>query len=100
METNFRISAIDQDFQNLFEMNEQELKDIGAKRMIADEKPGYPCRVSLEDANIGEEVILFPYEHHKVATPYKSSGPIFVRKNIRKVELKINEVPSLVGIKS
>ena len=96
MRTDFRISAIEQDFQDLFDMNEKELTSIGAKRMIADEKPGFPCRVSLEDANIGEEVILFPFEHHKVRTPYKSSGPIFVRKNVKKADLKINEIPLML----
>ena len=97
MDINFRISAIGQDFQNLFDMNELELEEIGAKRMIVDEKPGFTCRVSLEDANIGEEVILFYYEHHKVKSPYKASGPIFIRKNTIKADLAVNEIPSLLN---
>ena len=64
--------------------------------MIVDEKPSYPCRVSLEDADIGEEVILIPYEHHSVTSPYKARGPIFIRKNAKNSNLAINEIPSIL----
>ena len=97
MDTNFKIVAIGEDFEHLFDMTEIELKKISATRMIVTSKPGFPCRISLEDAEINEEVILFPYEHHKVATPYKSSGPIFVRKNAKKAKLKINEIPLMLN---
>ena len=96
METNFKITAIEENFGHLFNMTENELNRIGAKRIIADSKPGFPCRVSLEDANVDEEVILFPYEHHKVKTPYKSSGPIFIRQYAKKAVLKINEIPLML----
>ena len=58
--------------------------------------PGFPCRVSLEDAEIGEEVILFSYEHHAVDSPYRSKGPIFIRKKAQTANLKINEIPSIL----
>ena len=64
--------------------------------MIVNEKPGFPCRVSLEDANIGEEVILFPFKHHNVNSPYQSSGAIFIRKNARAAQLEINEIPTML----
>ncbi len=96
MDTNFKITAIEENFEHLFDMTEDELYEIGAKRMTVDSKPGFPCRVSLEDANVNEEVILFPYQHHKVKTPYKSSGPIFVRQHAIKAALKINEIPLML----
>ena len=65
--------------------------------MIVDEKPGYPCRVSLEDAKIGEEVILLPYEFHKTNSPYQSRGPIFVRKGIVTKQLENNEIPVMLN---
>ncbi len=97
MDTNFKIVTIEEDFDHLFNMTEKELKKISASRMIVTSKPGFPCRVSLEDAEINEDVILFPYEHHKVTTPYKSSGPIFVRKNAKKAKLKINEISLMLN---
>lgn len=96
MGTNFKITAIEENFEHLFDMTENELYEIGAKRMIVDLKPGFPCRVSLEDANVNEEVMLFHYQHHKVTTPYKSTGPIFVRQHAIKAELKVNEIPLML----
>lgn len=97
MDTNFKIIAIEAKFEHLFAMTEIELHEIGAERMTVDSKPGFPCRVSLEDANVTEEVILLHYEHHKVKTPYKSSGPIFVRQYAKKAELKLNEIPLMLN---
>lgn len=39
----------------------------------------YPCRVSLEDAAQGEEVLLTHYTNHAVDTPYRNAFAIYVR---------------------
>ena len=55
----FQIHALPAEhFQPLFRMSEQELASVRATRMVVDTKPGYPCRVSLADAEVGETVIL------------------------------------------
>lgn len=64
--------------------------------MIADSTPGYPCRVSLEDAGIGEEVILTAYEHHATDTPYRSIGPIYVRTTATQAMPAVNEIPRML----
>ena len=97
MKTNFKIKSIQKDYSHLFEMTTSELHKIGAKHIIADTKSGYPCRVSLEDAEIDENLILFHYQHHNTASPYKSSGPIFIRKHAKKAELKVNEIPAMLN---
>jgi hypothetical protein len=61
--------------------------------MIVDEKPGFPCRVSLVDAEVGETVLLLPFTHHDVASPYRASGPIFVRKGVRTATPGAGEIP-------
>ena len=61
--------------------------------MVADEVPGYPCRVSLEDAEVGERLILLAFEHHAVKTPYRGVGPIYVREGAARAEPAVNEVP-------
>jgi len=95
---NFKIIALNnQEFEPFFELSDVELEKQGIKRMIVDEKPGYPCRVSLEDAEIGEEVILLPYEFHKTNSPYQSRGPIFVRKGIVTKQLENNEIPVMLN---
>lgn len=77
----FRIEGLSPDaFEPLFSLDDEALAARGARRRIADHKPGFPCRVSLEDAEPGEEVLLLPWEHHATPSPYRASGPIYVRK--------------------
>jgi Protein of unknown function (DUF1203) len=94
MKNNFQLVALDAtQFTPLFEKKDKDLEALGAHRMIVTEKPGTPCRVSLADAEIGEEVLLMPYIHHATHSPYQSSGPIFVRKNVATATANVNEIP-------
>ena len=70
-------------FESLFRMSDAELSAVGARRMIADEKPGFPCRLSLADAEPGEPVLLLSFAHQNANSPYSASGPIFVREVAR-----------------
>ena len=93
----FQISALRRtDFDELFSMDEDALAARGAKRYIADTKPGYPCRVSLQDAEPGERVILVPFCHQPAPTPYRASGPIFVRESSATASLAPDTVPPLL----
>jgi hypothetical protein len=67
-------------FQALFDLSDDELAKRRAKRFVADSKPGYPCRVSLEDAELGEEVILTNFVHLPSESPFHSTHAIYVRK--------------------
>jgi hypothetical protein len=96
MTMNFIIKSLeDIEFSSLFNLDDLALEKIGATRMIVDEYPGFPCRVSLKDAKIGEEVILLSYQHHKTNSPYQANGPIFVRKTGKTASLKANEIPTM-----
>jgi len=93
----FQISGLDREqFQEFFELDDGALAARGARRYVADRTPGFPCRVSLADANPGERVVLLPFEHQAAPTPYRASGPIFVREAARNVVLAANEVPGLL----
>ncbi len=93
----FRISALPlEPFAPLFALDESALARIGACRRVADAKPGYPCRVSLADAEPGENVILLNYTHHDVASPYRASGPIYVRERACPAVPAAGEVPDAV----
>lgn len=61
--------------------------------MIVDECPGFPCRISLEDAAVGESVLLLNYEHQPAASPYQSRHAIFVREGALQAKLQPDEVP-------
>jgi hypothetical protein len=53
--------------------------------------------VSLEDAKVGEELLLLPYEHHATPSPYRGIGPIFVRRGAQQRRLPVGEIPSYVS---
>ena len=67
-------------FRDLFGLNEEELARRGAKRLEVDRKSSFPCRISLEDAEPGEAVLLVNYEHQPADTPYRSRHAVFVRE--------------------
>ena|ERR1700674_3987942 len=92
----FQITALShQRFAKLFKMSDGELAENLAARSIATRKPGFPCRVSLADAEVGDEVILVNYEHQERASPYRASHAIFVRKGVEQAHPAMNEVPEL-----
>lgn len=97
MSSSFQLVGIDHEpFQSLFDLSDAELAERCAKKCIADESPGYPCRISLEDARLGEELLLLPHVHHPAVSPYRASGPIFVRRGVQKRRLPVGEMPSYV----
>jgi Protein of unknown function (DUF1203) len=76
----FRIMGLPTEpFAALFAMTDPELAAHGAVRRIAAAKPGFPCRISLTDAEPGQEVVLVHFEHHAVASPYRASHAVYVR---------------------
>lgn len=94
----WRLTGLDPaSFEPLFSLPDDELLRLGARRRIASEAPGFPCRVSLEDAPLGAELLLLPYEHHPADSPYRASGPIFVRRGAVRRELPPGEVPPYVA---
>ena len=66
-------------FTHLFNQTSEILAAYGAVRKTADAAPGYPCRISLEDAALGEQVILLNHESHTARTPYRSAYAIYIR---------------------
>jgi hypothetical protein len=93
----FQISALPKSqFQHLFELPSAELAPLRAVRIVADKKPGFPCRVSLADAEPGEEVILVHHEHQTADTPYRASHAVFVRQSANEAKLNVDETPEML----
>jgi hypothetical protein len=91
---NFRITGLPiEDFAPLLRMADEALRRAGVTRRIADAPNAYPCRISLEDAVPGEEVLLLTYAHQPATGAYASSGPIFVRRNATATRIALNRVP-------
>ena len=97
IKANFRITGLPlTQFEPLFSLDDIELVQKGARRLIVDAKPGFPCRVGLRDADIEERVILLPFLHHNVDSPYRASGPIFVQEKAKEADLAPGQVPEVV----
>ena len=75
----FRIKGLDpQPFAPFCAMDAGELASHRAIRKVADRSPGFPCRVTLSDADPGRAVLLMNYEHLPVDSPYRASHAIYV----------------------
>jgi len=90
----FRLLALPVErFERYFSMTEGELAKQRVRRMTVDACPGFPCRVSLQDAEPDETILALSFVHHDVETPYRASGPIFVREGAGSVAPEPNTVP-------
>ena len=93
----FRLLGLDPaPFQPLFGLPEDELAQRGVVRMSIDEPHAAPCRVTLEDAEPGETVLLLNHEHQPKRTPFTSRGPIFVREGASLAYDQVGELPAAI----
>ena len=80
-------------FADLQRATGDELRRRGVERHIVDEPNSAPCRISLQDAEVGEEVLLFTFRHQAAASPYAASGPIFIRRSATQAFDAISAIP-------
>lgn len=93
----FQIHALSPDpFSALFSQSDEALAAQNIHRMTVKTYPGSPCRVSLEDAQPGETVLLLNFTHQNVASPYKASHAIYVREGARQADLPEEHVPEVL----
>src|ERR1700733_9967790 len=93
----FRITGLSNEpFKSLFGLTDNELAARGAKRYVADAKPGFPDRIELRDAEPGESVILVNHVHQPADTPYHASHAIFVLEGAAETYDRIDEVPEVL----
>jgi hypothetical protein len=82
-----------QSFSSLIGADDMTLGDAGAIRVTATADAGFPCRISLQDANAGETLILLHHTSHDVATPYRSSYAIYIRENATQAAHYVDALP-------
>ena len=80
-------------FAPLFGLGEAELRARGIARVTADARPGYPCRITLEDAEPGETLLLLNWRHLDADSPYRADGPVFVRESALATARVRNAIP-------
>ena len=90
----FRITGLAAEpFQHLFGLSDADLAVHGARRYIADAKPGFPDRIEVRDAERGESVLLVNHVHQDADTPYRASHAVFVREGATISYDRIDEIP-------
>jgi hypothetical protein len=94
----YRIRGLDPaPFQPLFALPDDDLAKRGVMRMKVTAKPSFPCRVTLEDREIGEQVLLLNHVSHDVANPYRASHAIFVTEGADEAAEFVDEVPPVLS---
>ncbi len=94
----FQIHSLDnKQFAHYFTMSETELVNANAILEAVTENPGFPCRVSLADVEVGETILLVNYSHLPEASPYQASHAIYVGKNSAAAHIKPNTVPDVIS---
>jgi hypothetical protein len=86
-----------QTFQPWWELSDQALAQRGAERLAVREPGVTPCRISLEDAQVDEQVLLLPFAHQSADSPYRASGPIFVRRAATRPFHAVDALPAMLG---
>jgi hypothetical protein len=93
----FRITGLSPEpFRRLFGLPDDELARHGVKRYVADKAPGFPCRVEMRDAALGETMLLLNHVCQPADTPYRASHAIFVREGAADAYDQVDEVPAVM----
>ena len=79
-------------FAHLFDLDDAELGAEGMSRITVD-NPNFPCRISLRDADMGDEVILLNHVSHDGANPYRASHAIFVSRSAQEAAEYVDAIP-------
>ncbi len=96
----FRIRGLDPaPFRPLFGLADDELAARGVTRCVADARPGYPDRITLRDAEVGETLLLLNYEHQPARTAYRARHAIFVREGAEDAYSAVGEIPEVLAIR-
>src|SRR3954469_9986337 len=90
----YRIEGLGRDaYAGLLDLDDEAPARRHARRVTADSKPGFPCRVTLEDAEPGERLILFNHVSHDVPNPFRSAYAVYVRESAGEPACFVDETP-------
>ena len=86
-------------FQPLFALSDEALAERRIVRRTVDAPSGFPCRVTLEDAQVGETVLLMNYEHQPADTPFRASHAIYVREGDHPTRRDVDAIPPALAVR-
>ncbi len=83
-------------FARYFTASEAQSMQLRSRKVTAGAAGRYPCRVSLEDAAPGEELLLTHFTNHAVETPYRNAFAIYVRRTAEAAAEYVDAVPPIL----
>lgn len=86
-------------FQPLFDLSDEALAERRIVRRKVDAPRGFPCRVTLQDAEVGETVLLMNYEHQSADTPFRASHAIYVREGDHLTRRDVDAIPPALAVR-
>ena len=86
-------------FRPFFGLPDAELAQRNMIRVTADSPVGFPCRVLLEDARLGDTLLLLNHEHQPAETPYRSRHAIFVNERATAPATFVDQVPAVLSVR-
>ena len=93
----FRITGLSPEpFRHLYYLSDQELAHRGVIRYVADRAPGFPDRIEMRDASVGEKLLLLNHVCQPANTPYRATHAIFVREGAEHAYDRVDEIPELM----
>jgi len=93
----FQIHALPESLvSGLEDLSDKELAERNMQRVTADAARGFPCRISLQDAAMGETLYLMNFTHLDEDTPYRASHAIFVRAQAKECHPAVNHLPEVL----
>jgi hypothetical protein len=94
---NYKVTGLSAEpFRHLYGLSDAELASKGVKRYVADKKPGFPDRIEMRDAEIGETLLLLNHVCQPADTPYRASHAIFVLEGAETTYHAVNEIPEVM----
>ena len=89
----YRIRGLDPTpYRSLRGLSDGDLAAMGATRMTVDARPGFPCRITLDDLEAGMSVLLLNHVSHDNG-PYRASHAIFVSEDAAEAAIFDDSVP-------
>jgi hypothetical protein len=96
----FRITGLSPlPFQHLFGLPEDQLAARGVKRYVVDKSPGFPDRIEMREAELGQTVLLLNHTCQPAETPYRATHAIFVREGASQTYDRIGEIPPVMRVR-
>ena len=86
-------------FRHLFGLSDAQLSARGARRYVANSKPGFPDRIELRDAEPGETLLLVNHVHQPADTPYRASHAIFVLEGATEAYDGVGALPEAMRVR-